>query len=102
MLAAREAARAKADALKELARRPRITGMHLCAADRAASAARTEASRVRGDILVPPMATLMIDGCSAAAVQAVVCEALAISGITSLDAAVGLCAIEHERRPAAA
>ena len=50
--------------LAELANMPEITGVHLCATNSDASAARTAESKGRSDIQAPPVGALLIEGCN--------------------------------------
>lgn len=75
-----------------------ITGAHLCVTDAAASAERTEESKGRDDIQVPPNTVVLIEGCQidsvAAAARACV-EAGALTGES--EPIIGLYRHEYTR-----
>ncbi len=56
------------DVLPKLAHSARITGLHLCTTDMAASAGRTAETRDRSDIQEPPNTVVLIEGCGLEAV----------------------------------
>lgn len=55
--------------LLEIAELPQITGAHLCRADSDLSVVRTEESRTRTDIEVPPTWFVLVEACTAAALD---------------------------------
>lgn len=57
--------------LLEIAELPQITGGHLCRADSDLSVVRTEESRARTDIEVPPTWFVLVEACTAAALDTV-------------------------------
>jgi hypothetical protein len=57
--------------LLEIAELPQITGAHLCRADSGASVVRTEESRTRTDIEVPPTWFVLVEACTVAALDTV-------------------------------
>jgi len=57
--------------LLEIAELPEITGAHLCRADSDLSIVRTEESRARTDIEVPPTWFVLVEACTVAAHDAV-------------------------------
>ena len=60
----------------DVARMTRVTGMHLCATNGAASAARTAESRDRADIMTAPIGALLIEGCDEVVLRASVAHFL--------------------------
>lgn len=70
-----------------------VSGVHLCLADAAASAARTAESRERADILPPPAGAILVEGCNAEPVRlaAEACRARLGTGL------LGLYRLEHSR-----
>ena len=57
--------------LLEIAELPQITGAHLCRADSDVSVVRTEESRTRTDIEVPPTWFVLVEACTVAALDRV-------------------------------
>lgn len=83
--------------LADLARLPRITGVHLCLTDAAASAAKTAESRHRGDHITAPIGVLLIEGCDAAAVEHAVDACLDQAKLDEATVTVGVYALEAMR-----
>jgi hypothetical protein len=70
---------------------PRITGLHFCATNDAASATKTAESRDRADISAAPSAAILIEGCDVAAVR----NALARLDCDGPGTAIGVYIVEH-------
>jgi hypothetical protein len=58
------------ESLPRLAASPRLTGLHLCLTDDAASGERTAESRDRTDILAAPERAILVEGCGPQDVRA--------------------------------
>ena len=87
--------RANPKLLAQVARTPRLTGVHLCATDAAASAAKTAESRHRGDTLVAPCGVILIEGCDVAAVDRAVADLAGAYGLAQGTFASATYALEH-------
>jgi hypothetical protein len=81
--------------IAKLARQPRISGVHLCLTNTAASAAKTAESRDRKDILTAPIGAVLIEGCDEAAVRAAATELTVCAALNRSDATMGLYRLEH-------
>lgn len=77
---------------------PRLTGVHLCVTDAAASGERTAESRGRPDILAAPEHVLLVEGCGAREVRQAAEALLRFPGV-ALDgeAVVGVYRLEYAR-----
>jgi len=82
-------------ALAEAAKLPRISGVHLCTTNNAASATRTAESRDRTDIVPAPVAAVLVEGCDDAALQAAVAQILKLCGPEGAQLPVGFYRLEH-------
>ena len=86
------------EVLPNLARGAMITGVHLCMTDVAASAGRTEETKGRDDIQVPPDTVLLIEGCQLDAVEAAALACVQAADLTGARApAIGLYRHEYTR-----
>ena len=86
------------EVLPSLARGAMITGVHLCMTDVAASAGRTEETKGRDDIQVPPDTVLLIEGCQLDAVEAAARACVQAADLTGARApAIGLYRHEYTR-----
>ena len=80
-----------------LAREARITGVHLCMTDMAASAGRTAETRDRDDIMEPPNTVIMFEGCDIAAVKGVAEQCIAHEALAGQAPVLGLYQVEYTR-----
>jgi hypothetical protein len=86
------------EVLPVIAREAMITGGHLCMTDLEASAGRTEESKGRDDIQVPPDTAVLIEGCRADAVAAAAAKCIELAKLTGTAApVVGLYRHEYTR-----
>jgi hypothetical protein len=84
-------------ALTDIARTVRITGVHLCATNNAASAAKTAESRDRTDILPAPVGAVLIEACDEPALRSAVTQILRLCGAEAAPLSVGFYRLEHAR-----
>jgi hypothetical protein len=85
------------EALPEAAARAQISGAHLCATDRAASAEKTAESRGRPDILAAPEWVALVEGCNEAPVRAAAdALAAAIAPLCDGPPVTGFYRLEHQ------
>lgn len=89
--------REKEPALADVAKLPRITGVHLCTTNHSASAARTAESRDRTDIMPAPIGAVLIEGCDATALQVAVTHVLELCQAESAQLHIGFYRLEHAR-----
>ena len=89
--------RDKQAALAECARMVRITGVHLCTTNSAASAAKTAESRDRTDIMAAPIGAVLIEGCDEAALRAAVAQILKVCEADGAQLPVGYYRLEHAK-----
>ena len=82
--------------LRDVAAMPRVTGAHLCAADRAASAVKTAESRDRPGIREPPAQFLMVEATGPDCLAALLPDAALRAAGTS-DPVRGLYRLEYVR-----
>jgi len=91
-------ARLAVEVLPVIARGAMITGGHLCMTDLEASAGRTEESKGRDDIQVPPDTAVLIEGCRVDAVAAAAGKCIEMAKLTgSVAPVVGLYQHEYTR-----
>ena len=84
--------------LPVITREAMITGAHLCMTDLEASASRTEESKGRDDIQVPPDTTILIEGCRAEAVAAAAGKCIELANLVgTAEPIVGLYRHEYTR-----
>lgn len=84
------------DLLRAAESAPRVTGVHLCAADRAASEVRTAETQGRTDVQAPPAWFAMLEATDAAALAGLLpAERLAGAGLRGVVRGVYL--LEHVR-----
>jgi hypothetical protein len=89
--------RQKRSALAEVAKLPRISGVHLCTTNSSASAVRTGESRERTDILPAPIGALLLEGCDEAALRAGIAQILKLCDAEGLRLPVGFYRLEHAK-----
>jgi hypothetical protein len=83
--------------LEHIARMSRISGVHACLSDLAASGAKTAESRDRSDILAAPSSAVLIEGCDAAAVGDAMRELKCAFDFAGASTQVGIYRLEHTR-----
>ena len=84
-------------AVRDTARRPRITGAHLCATDDAASGVRTTETKGRTDIQPPPTWFALIEATDAAALADVLADATLLAAGARGPSIRGLYRLEYIR-----
>jgi hypothetical protein len=87
----------KAAALAEVARLPRICGVHFCATDLSGSAIKTAESRHRTDAIPPPIGAILVEACDIAAARAGAQDAIRRLGLDAAGLVVGSYGLEHVR-----
>jgi hypothetical protein len=83
--------------LDRISRMPRISGVHACLSDLAASAAKTAESRERTDILAAPCGAVLIEGCDPTAVGDAIRELKDVFDFASASVQAGIYRLEHAR-----
>jgi hypothetical protein len=83
--------------MKHIAGMPRISGVHACLSDLAASGDKTAESRDRTDILAAPSGAVLVEGCDAAAVGDAMRELKSAYDFDSASTQVGIYRLEHAR-----
>jgi hypothetical protein len=83
--------------LERIARMPRISGVHACLSDLAASGAKTAENRDRADILAAPSGAVLIEGCDAPAVGNAMLELKCAFDCDIALSQVGIYRLEHTR-----
>jgi hypothetical protein len=86
---------AQSSMLIELAAASRLSGIHICQTNVAASAAKTTESKDRSDIQSAPIGAVLIEGCDLNAVESAVAEFGRITQTASSDTVHGIYQIEH-------
>ena len=84
--------------LEGIVRKPRISGLHVCRSNLAASSVKTAESRERADILAAPSGAVLIEGCDVAAVADAMAELRNIVVMASGDLHAGIYRLEHALR----
>jgi hypothetical protein len=88
------------DLAATLSAQARIAGAHLCVTDREASAARTDESRNRNDILAAPGWIILVEGCDVESVRGTAAD-LRARMASLIDGAIiaGLYRFEFQSQP---
>jgi hypothetical protein len=83
--------------LTRIAGMPRISGVHACLSDLAASGTKTAESHDRTDILAAPSGAVLVEGCDSAAVSQGIVELKRMFNFPSASTESGIYRLEHAR-----
>lgn len=83
--------------LERIGGMPRISGVHACLSDLAASSTKTAESRERIDILAAPSGAVLVEGCDSAAVAQGIVELKRMFNFPVSSTQTGIYRLEHSR-----